>query len=387
MIAGCIILAFSGVITTAMTGDADLEPAVRLLAVVVVAGVILTINQTVLRAQERAGAFAIINGGALITYAVLAVILLTNWRSDANAVMVAWATSLVVFTAIGLLLVRAEAFGRPKIDRGRELLRLSLPLAPAVAIALVGEFVNRAILLSAAGAPNVAYFTVAGRIAAVAGLAVAGFQLAWLPRAYGLGTSEEARGRLAADSLWIVGIVCTLVLGIAVTAPGVLPLITGPGYADALPVLGFSLLTVIGVGLYLVASLPSAMAKATHDLGLAIGAGVLVGVALNLVLVQFWQSVGTAAAVAVGQFLSVVVVTRLGFWRVPLPVNLAKIGGMTIITGLVVLADLVGGLELPARILLGAIALGLIAWSVPWRAAVRQVRDRQPGRTGKEPGR
>lgn len=372
--AGSIIAVNSGAISAALFRGFDLQPAVYAIAVFVGVNNIETIALTVLRAQGRAGWFAAINGGVLLLYAILATALLELWRADANAVILGLAAAMTVAAVVGTLVVREAVIGRPAVTAARELLRLGLPLAPAVASSLVGDFLNRTILLAAAGAAQVAYFTVAWRFATVAGLAVVGFQLAWQPRAYALGTSERARARLAADSLWIVAIVCAIVVGLAVASPEILVFAAGAEYVAALPALGFCLVAMLGMVLFLVASLPSAIARATHDLGLAIGASVVAVIAGNLILAPIWHSTGTAAAVAGGQLVAVTIVRHLGMRRMFLPVDWAKLGRMVALTGLVVLVLLVGDLSLLARLLVGAVALAWIAWSVPLRKALVTVR-------------
>jgi len=367
VVAGIVVALESGNISSRLFPGAGLQPAVLAISVIVVAQTLQVIALTVLRAEGRAGWYAAISGGVLVLYAALAVWLLHVWQADANAVLVAWALALVIAAIVGALLVRREAFGRPAVQLGRALLWLGLPLAPAVAASLGADFVNRTILLTAGGAADVAYFTVAVRFASVAGLAVAAFQLAWQPRAYAMGRTYAAGVRLAADARWIVAIVCAVVVALAVAGPELVTVAAGAQYITALPALGFSLVAVLGAALYLVASLPSAVVRMTRDLAVATGVAVAVAVVGNLVLAPLWHSTGTAAAVAAGQFGAVVVVGWLGLRRWRLPVDWARIGALVTVTAVSALActTLVGNGQPIVRLILGIATFALIAWSVP----------------------
>src|SRR5205814_8571797 len=123
----------------------------------------------------RAGAYVLLTAGGLLLNAVLAIVLLYRWRADLGSVMVAMAASQVVAATCGLVMTGRAAFARPTRAMSTRLLRLGLPLAPAIAANYAGEFGNRAILLAVAGPVDVGYLSVAVRFASVAVLVVTGF--------------------------------------------------------------------------------------------------------------------------------------------------------------------------------------------------------------------
>lgn len=379
LLAAALIASSAGGISVALFGSPDLQAAVVAVAVGIVAQTLVSISLTVLRARGRAGWYAMVNGGSLVVYAAAAVALLGLWRPDANAVLVAWAIGLVVAAAVGTFVIHADAFGKPTLAGGRALLRLGLPLAPAVAASLVGDFLNRTILLGAGGATEVAYYTVAARFASVAGLALGAIALAWQPRVYSLGTSGPARARLADDALWIVAFVSATVVMLAAFSPEIVLLAAGARYAAVLPALAFSLVSVLATTLYLIASQPSAISRATQDLGLATGTAVAVAVGFNVLLAPIWQSAGMAAAIALSQVAAVVVVGLLGGRRLALPIEWIRVGSITAVTGLAVLVMLVGGVSLELRLLIGLLTLDLIALLAPLRQAYWRLRARFEG--------
>lgn len=369
-LAAFVVVLGSGRISEVLFGDTRLQPAVVAVAVSVVAGAVQMIALTVLRAQSRAGMYAALLGGNSVLYAISAIALLTLWHADANAMLIAYAASAVASAAIGTFLIRDVAIGVPTVAAGRALLRLGLPLTPAVVAVYVADFANRTILLGAGGASEVGYLAVAVRFGSVAGLVGVGFRLAWQPRAYALGWSGPARERLAADARWIVAIMCGTVTVLAVWSTEIVELIAGSRYVPALAPLAFLLVSVLFGSLALVASLPSSVAKATHELAMAGVANVAVALALNLLLAPALHATGTAVAIAVGELAEAVALLRFGMKRLPLPIDWARVGGLVAVVGVAVVGILLANAPLLARMAVGVLTLGVVASSVPLRQAL-----------------
>jgi hypothetical protein len=105
------------------------------------------------------------------------------------------------------------------------------------------------------------------------------------------------------------------------------------------------------LGLFTVAGMASALARTMGDLGLAAGVGVAVGLAANLVLARVAASGGTAAAMALGQSVAVVLAARQGQRRLPVGFGWARIAflcGLTAAAVLIVTA-VPGGTSVAAR--------------------------------------
>jgi len=119
----------------------------------------------------------------------------------AAALMVALLASWGGTAAVAALALRHSIGARPQLPDARRLLQLGLPLAPAIAATCIADFVNRAYLYRTAGAVAAGEFSVALRFGSVAALMVAGFQLAWQPRAYALGRGDAALRHIALDGI------------------------------------------------------------------------------------------------------------------------------------------------------------------------------------------
>lgn len=284
---------------------------VSLVGAMTIAGTYQFMALAMLRADRRPRPYALVTGGTLALNAILTIGLLTLWRQDASAVLLAISVSLAAWAGIGFALLGRSRVGRPSTASMKALVTLGLPLAPAVALTWVGEFANRLILLAESNAAEVAYLGIGIRIASIAGLVVIGFQLGWMPHAYALGATEAGIRRTSQDARRILILASTGVAVFAVFCPGLLALLGGSAYLNALPAVGMSLLAVLGSALYLVTSMPSALLHRTGVLGASMAGGVLATIAANLLLASTFGGAGTALALALGQLAAAATAARL----------------------------------------------------------------------------
>jgi O-antigen/teichoic acid export membrane protein len=294
-------------ISTALFGSPASALAVSLVGVVLFVGLLYAVALGVLRTLGRARAYGLLEGTALVVNAALGIALLVAWRQDAAAVMAALAICWGLAAMVGLAAVRRAASARPTRAQAVGLLRLGLPLAPAVAAALVGDFFNRSLLLGVSGADEAGYLSIAIRIASIAGLLVIAAQLAWQPHAYRLGTSAEALAGLAVEGRRIIVAVALIVVVLVEVVPEAIALVGGDRYAPAGPATCLALGAALANSLYVVTTLPSAMARATSDLAWSAIAGICASIALNVMLVASLGATGTAAAMLGGQIAAVAV--------------------------------------------------------------------------------
>lgn len=375
---GAGMMFFSGTLSEILFATKAYAPAVASVGLVTVFGTYHHIALTTLRAAGRPGLFAAVSAGTLLLNAALAVWLLVSWDDGVTSVIASLAVSLFAAGAVGLFLVRDQIRGEPGRQEFRSLLRLGLPLAPAVAAGWAAEFANRAILLTAGGPQQVAYLAVALRIASIAGLAVVGFQLAWQPHAFAGGTSQAALSRLALDGRRFLVGVAAAVAFLALAAPEVLATLGGPGYGDALAAVGVSLVGALAAALYLVTSMPSALARRMSDLGIASTAGVVVSVAANAALVVEWGAFGTAVALMLGPLTAAVTAYGLGSRHMVMPVQWARVVPMLVLVVAVALVATLppDGPPLGIRLLMGAVVILALSTEGTLGEVLRYMRRR-----------
>jgi O-antigen/teichoic acid export membrane protein len=352
-----LVVGASGV-SQLLFGTAELSTAVTMVGVALLAGIILFVTLGILRATGRPATYAALEGGALTLNAVLAVVLLVAWRADPTAVMLALAVSWTGAAVIGLTLVRHSIIGRPSRSIARAILVLALPLAPAIVATWGADFFHRAYLLGVAGATEAAYLSMATRLGSIAMLVVAAAQLAWHPHAYRLGTSDAAVRQLAVEGRQIVVALVACVTLLGLFADEVLLVLGGPAYISAAPAVGMFLLSVLAVGLFGVASLASVIQRSTGDIGRAVVTGVAVAIVANVLIAPRAGAVGTAGAIALGQTVSLVIVSALGRRRLAIPFAWRPILLLVVLAAAVVLVSTItAGPSIGVRLVL-AIGVG-----------------------------
>jgi O-antigen/teichoic acid export membrane protein len=207
---------------------------------------------------------------------------------------------------------------------------------------------------------------------------VVGFQLAWQPHAFAAGSSPGALARLAVDARRILVGVAAAVAFLALLAPEVLETVGGSAYRDALPALGLSLIGALATALYLVTSLPSALARRMIDLGIASTVGVAISVIANAALATRWGAAGTATALLLSPLTAAGIAYALGSRRLVLPI---RWGGLSLTMLLVTFTTLVatlpsGAAPLWIRVLLGVVVLLVLTAEGTLGEVLRYVQQR-----------
>ena len=349
----------SAPLSVALFGDASYAGSVALVGWITLLGTYQIVALTILRAEGRAGAYAALSGGALVLNAALVVGIFASARVGIDVVLLAYAVSVGAAAVAGALLVRRVAFGRPTRSAARSLLALGLPLAPAVVIAWLAEFANRAIVLGVSGPVEVGYLGVGLRFASVAGLAVAGLHLAWEPHAYARSTAPDGLAGLAHDARRALVGIAVIVAAIALVSREALVLVAGASYLPALPALGFSSLAVLATAAFIIAMTPSLLAGAMRDVGNATVAGIAAGLVATFVLAPPYGGAGAAAGIALGQLVAALAVARLGRGRTELQVAWRRAAPVRVAAAVVTLASTAVDAPPALRALLAA-AFGIV---------------------------
>lgn len=381
-----ILVAARTTISLQLFGNAELDTAVALVAIIVVSGTFQVLALGVLRARGSSGQYGLLSTLALALNAVLTIAVLVFWRRDATAALAALAISWTIGALVGFAVVRRDLHGRPSVADARKLLALGLPIAPAVALVWAADFFQRAILLNAAGPQDVGYFAVAIRFGSVATLMVYGFQYAWHPRTF---AAEEgaARRRELGDARWILP---SVAVGAAVVGLFTRPLIhlaAGEAYDAAVPTTGLALVAAIALAAFMIQSTPLLVARRTSSVATATIIGTVSALALNLIAAPRLGANGTAAAIAIGQLTAAVA----AWMMTPAPERIHGLGGTTP-TVLASVALIVAGTmlqepyALPVMIVAGAALAIALVLDGSLSAAARFVKGLIPRADGRSAG-
>lgn len=370
------LLVVPAAISTGLFGDAAHRDAVVTLALIIGAGILQIQGLTLLRIQGRPIAYSAIVTATLVLNAALGIALLVFWARDERAPLVALGISWAVGAVAAAVIASRGSIGRPRSADVAELLRLALPLVPALASTWVAEFGNRAILLGSGGAAELGYFSIGIRIASIGGLVVVGFQLAWQPRALSLDTTPEALRRLASEAYQILTICSVVVAFVGLAAPEIVRFWSGPAFAPSLAVTGVCLVGAICSASVLVATLPSLIQKRPMDLTVAGLAGAAVAMGLNVMAAPRFGAEGTAASIAVGQALIAVLAWQRGTRSLGIPVVWRRSAGILSASATIAILSTApaGGAPLWLRAVIGMVVLALVVRSTTFRHGMRAVR-------------
>lgn len=346
-------------ISSALFGTSRYGGAVALTAVAYAGASAHHFALTACRMRRRSSTFTWLTVGNLGLYGTLVIALVLSWERTATAAMAALAISSALAGVVGVRLVFRMGVGRPSVATIRRITSIGLPLAPGV-IALWGaEFAHRAILLTQAGATQVAYFSIAVRFGSLGVLVGTGLQFAWHPRAFSLGSERAARPALAEEARQIAMCVVALAAAVGIMAPEGVRLVAGSDYAAATAAVGWSCVYALFFGLFQIVSLPSVMDRHLANLGVANGVAAGLSVTGTLLLASRFGAAGGMAAIAAGGAVSVLVVGWSGRTASAFQIPMGRILPASALAIVVVLASTLPSGGAPPLLRAGLAALML----------------------------
>jgi len=260
---------------------------------------------------------------------------------------------------------------RPDI---KECLKYSLPLVPAVFLSWSNSQVDRLILLSLLGLGVVGVYGAAAKVAMIITVLLEVFRLAWLPIALSH-ISQSSRNSYFRNSLAAYLAVMTCIgLVLVAYSRELLTLLTTEKYASGYVLIPWFVGAQIFSGSGNITNVGMLISKKTVGNSVAAFLGTVVNVALSLVLVAAFGTLGAA----IGSFIAAIIFTSMLLWlslrQVDIPFNIRHALGI----GLIYIATSVGVLNIYkysttnsviTRTLLLAIAVGFVI-----RSATKYIR-------------
>lgn len=283
---------------------------------------------SILRMYFRARVYALLNFALTLLVLVISIYLLQVQHMGLYGALWGTLAGTAVVCLFGAWTVRDwvkfSLVGRKSWPLARRMLRLGAPLVPAsVALWVIG-FSNTYFLFQLAGPGEAGIFRVGAQLAAILGLGVWAFQLAWLP--FSLSIAKEP------DAPQVYSRVATLYtaggVGAAVGLAGVSPvalLVANPSFAPASAVIGLLALAAVSLGSYYVVSVGVNIAQRTGQVGWTTLLAAAANLALNALLIPVWGIVGAGLASLAANLLSTVLVYLASQRFNPLPYEARKI--------------------------------------------------------------
>jgi O-antigen/teichoic acid export membrane protein len=315
---------------------------------------------TLFRLEERARAFFVTTMLSVLSAIALTVVLVVGAGEGARGLLLGSYISGAAFV-LGLIFVHRRRlslrFERPLL---RRLMRFGLPTMPAELSLYLLNFVDRIIIVHAAGLPEAGLYSLAVKFAQGVNVLVRGFQLAWPPLAYSIRDDGEAR-RVYATVVTLFTAGCAFVVaGMWLLSRWIVRALAAPKFFDSYEAIGLIATGVTLYALYMVLVVILGRTGRTEFNFPAAAAALAANVALNLALVPSLGIVGAGIAL-VASYL-VVLALMYGFTQrlFPVPYEWARLLRVVLVS-----AILVGGGEvlLPTEGftgLLGRVAVWLL---------------------------
>jgi O-antigen/teichoic acid export membrane protein len=339
-LAALIALPFAGPIS-----DALLAHSAPDLAWISIGGLwVLTISEyllTLFRLEERAKAFFITTILSVFGAIGLTVVLVVGMEEGARGLLIgSYASGAVIVAALIFVHRRRLSlrFERPLL---RRLMRFGLPTMPAE-LSLYGlNFVDRIIIVHAAGLPEAGLYSLAVKFAQGVNVLVRGFQLAWPPLAYSIRDDDEARRVYATVVTLFVAGCAFVVTGMWLLSRWIVRALAAPEFFGSYKAIGLIATATTLYALYMVLVVILGRTGRTEFNFPATGAALAANIALNLALVPSLGIVGAGIAL-VASYIIVLALMYVFTQRLfPVPYEWGRLlRVLTVSAGLVGLGEL-----------------------------------------------
>ncbi len=328
-------LPFAGAISEALLGES--APG---LARISIGGLwVLTMFEyllTLFRLEERARAYFVTTMLSVVTAIGLTVVLVVGRGEGARGLLLgSYASGAAFVLALAWVHRRRLSlrFERPLL---RRLMRFGLPTMPAE-LSLYGlNFVDRLIIVHAAGLPEAGLYSLAVKFAQGVNVLVRGFQLAWPPLAYSIRDDGEARRTYAAVVTLFTAGCAFVVAGMWLLSRWIVRALAAPEFFGSYKAIGLVATGVTLYALYMVLVVILGRTGRTEFNFPATAAALAANIALNLLLVPPLGIVGAGIAL-VASYLVVLSLMYVFTQRLfPVPYEWGRLLRIVLVSALII---------------------------------------------------
>lgn len=356
----------------------NLEWIIRIAALSIVQGMILSLVQLILRVERRSVHYSALVIASLLLNIALTLATVVGLRMGLAGVYISKLVSDSLAVLLGLYLIRRWLAPKFSGERVRSLLRYGIPLVPATIAIWVISYVDRYFLQYYASMTDLGLYSVANRIASAMSLLVSAFQLGWGPFAFSIQHDPTARATYAKVLDLFLAVTCLAATGLSVFTPGLLRILTPGSYQAAwiaVPWLAFSFVLS---GTSYVVSIGVNLSEKTKYISWTTTVSAVVNVALNFVLIPRWGLMGAAAATLAAQFVGAALLYVASQRFYPIPYQLFRAAGLLLASGVVTAAGLAvpegSPLSLPSKLAaLGILLAVFLRMGVVERSWIRRL--------------
>lgn len=350
-----------------LLGGAEFTPYVQLGVAVVPFSVLVTIFLQVARLVRLPWRYLAISLGNLLLTATLVALALLALDLGLTGLLLGTLVGSVVFCLVGWWYTRLYYSFSFSWDALRELLRLSWPLLAAGVSYWVINFSNLWFLYHLASANDVAVMALAGKLLAPVVLLVTAFQVAWAPFSLSIAHHESAELVYARTLLYFLAGTYGVLLLLTLFAAPLIAIFATTTYLPAMGILALVGMASVAYGVYYIVATGVNLAEKTIHIGWTTGAGAVVSVVGNLLLIPMLGIVGAGLAGVAANLVLVALLYRESQRLKPIPYDLPRAWLLTVVASLCLAGATLLHLPTPALdfAMRGAIMLVFIAALAP----------------------
>jgi O-antigen/teichoic acid export membrane protein len=297
---GLVVLVATAVpLAVLLLGGADAWPLLALIGPIVLFDTINLVPLSLLRAERRPRAYAVISFTRAVLGSVLIVIFVVILDLGVLGVVLGSLLSAAVTASAGVALLAREGRLRLSIDRrlARHMLAFSLPLVPASVAGWTLNLSDRYIIGAFAEREAVGLYSAGYTIGLVINaLAIAPFTLAWGAAYWEISRQPGAREVIGRVLTGFVAVAAFVALGLAAFATDAVRILLTPEFADARFVTGFSAFAYVAYGAFTILTTGLNLESQTRRVPAVMGAAAVANVLLNLALVPILGYIGAAVS-------------------------------------------------------------------------------------------
>ncbi len=248
------------------------------------------------RVEERSVAFVLATLANLLVTVGATVLLVVALHHRALGVIVGNFTGTLVVYLV-LLSYRRAQLGL-QFDRRlfRAMNRFGMPLVPSALALWAVNFIDRIFLVKLSSQTEVGLYSIGVRIASAIVLLLTAFRTAWPAFAYSIDDDEEARRTYGYVLTYLLFVASWLALALSLLSPWLVRLLTNPSFYGASRVVAPLAFSGVAFAGYIVMAIGVGRARKTGFNWVVTGAGAIVNVGLNIVLIPPYGMMGAAAA-------------------------------------------------------------------------------------------
>jgi O-antigen/teichoic acid export membrane protein len=324
-----LLLFLADWVSLAATGTPRNAPLFQLGMAVLPFSLLQLVFSTILRLTFRPRAYAVLNFSLTTLTALISIYLVVALHQGVSGALWGVLLGTAAVCLVSAWTVRDVLYlpglRAPAWPLARRLLQLGLPLVPAGLALWVISFSNTYFLIQLVGEAEAGIFRVGVRLAALLGLGIAAFQLAWTPFSLSIARQPDApRVYSRVATLYTAGAVGAAVL-LTGFAPLLLSLAAPPAYSRAAGVIGPLALAAAALGAYYIVATGVNLAQRTGYTAATTIAAAILNLTLNAVLIPQWGIIGAGLAALAANLASTVLI-YLAAQRVwPLPYQRARL--------------------------------------------------------------